>query len=71
MNHQDRIPTLAKEMVRFWSAKEPDNKDIKEIKKVMEVEKMLANIKDVLNVARPHIVRLQHPSAPRAQQDYG
>ena len=52
-HYQDRIPTLAKEMLRLGSAKKPDDKEIK--KKVKEAEKMLADIKELLSVARPHI----------------
>ena len=52
-HYQDRIPTLAKEMLRLGSAKKPDDKETK--KQVKEAEKMPADIKELLSVARPHI----------------
>ena len=52
--HQDRIPSVAKDLLRLGTAaKKQDAKEIK--KKVREAENMLSEIKKLLAVARPHI----------------
>jgi hypothetical protein len=51
--HQDRTPSVAKDLLRLGTAKKQDAKEIK--KKVREAEKMLSEIKELLAVARPHI----------------
>ena len=51
--HQDRIPSVAKDLLRLGTAKKQDAKEIRN--KVREAEKMLSEIKELLAVARPHI----------------
>lgn len=53
LNHQDRIPVLAKELLRLDKAQKQDKREIS--KKTKEAEKVLSDIKHLVALARPHI----------------